>query len=206
MKWFGSTVARLNDRNGVPFQLTRTGYTGELGYEIFCTESDALEIWDALMQIGKAFGITPMGLDALDTIRIEAGLMAAGAEFGPDVDAYESGLGFAVDLKKPDFVGREALARNKESPRRTLVGLRFNGNEVPVHGDGVYADKRQVGVITSAVRSPALGCAIAMARVSTEWADSEQLEVGKLDGHMKRLTATICAVPFVDPKRERPRV
>ena len=206
MKWFGSTVARLHDRNGVPFQLTRTGYTGELGYEIFCTESDAVEIWDALMQTGSEFGITPMGLEALDTIRIEAGLMAAGAEFGPDIDAYESGLGFAVDLKKPDFIGREALARNRESPRRTLVGLRFNGNEVPVHGDGVYVDRRQVGVVTSATRSPVLGCAIAMARVSTEWAESEQLEVGKLDGHMKRLTATVCAVPFVDPKRERPRV
>ena len=206
MKWFGSTVARLRDRNGVPFQLTRTGYTGELGYEIFCAESDAVEIWDAVMQAGEEFAITPMGLEALDTIRIEAGLMAAGAEFGPDVDAYESGLGFAVDLKKPDFVGREALARNQESPRRALVGLRFHGNEVPVHGDGVYVDKRQVGVITSAVRSPALGCAIAMARVSTEWLGTEQIEVGKLDGHMKRLTATFCDVPFVDPQRERPRV
>ena len=132
--------------------------------------------------------------------------MAAGAEFGPDIDAYESGLGFAVDLKKPDFIGREALARNRESPRRTLVGLRFNGNEVPVHGDGVYVDRRQVGVVTSATRSPVLGCAIAMARVSAEWSESDQLEVGKLDGHMKRLTATVCAVPFVDPKRERPRV
>ncbi len=206
MKWFGSAVARLHDRNGVPFQLTRTGYTGELGYEIFCSEFDAIEIWDALMQAGEEFGITPMGLEALDTIRIEAGLMAAGSEFGPDVDAYESGLGFAVDLKKPDFIGREALARNSESPRRILVGLQFDGNEVPVHGDGVYVNKRQVGVITSAVRSPALGCAISMARVSTEWAQSEHLEVGKLDGHMKRLTATVCAVPFVDPKRERPRV
>ena len=77
---------------------------------------------------------------------------------------------------------------------------------MPVHGDGVYVDRRQVGVVTSATRSPVLGCAIAMARVSTEWAESEQLEVGKLDGHMKRLTATVCAVPFVDPKRERPRV
>ena len=205
MKWFGSAVARLHDRNGVPFQLTRTGYTGELGYEIFCSEADAVEIWDALMKAGEEFAITPMGLEALDTIRIEAGLMAADAEFGPDVDAWESGLGFAVDLKKPDFIGKEALVRNRESPRRMLVGLQFDGNEVPVHGDGVYVDKRQVGVITSAARSPALGCAIAMARVSTEWAQSEHLEVGKLDGHMKRLTATVCSVPFVDPTRERPR-
>jgi len=86
LKWFGSTIARLHDRDGAPFQLTRTGYTG-----------------DEVMKTGEEFGITPMGLEALDTIRIEAGLMAAGAEFGTDVDAYESGLGFAVDLAKTDF-------------------------------------------------------------------------------------------------------
>lgn len=207
MKWFGSTVARLNDRDGVPFQLTRTGYTGELGYEVFCTERDALEIWDALMIAGEELGVTPMGLEALDTIRIEAGLMAAGAEFGPDVDAYESGLGFAVDLSKTDFIGRDALARNAESsPRRKLVGLKFDGDEVPVHGDGVYDGKRQIGVITSATRSPAMSCAIAMARIATQWANEDRsLEVGKLDGHMKRLSAVVCAIPFVDPKRERPR-
>lgn len=207
MKWFGSTIARLHDRNGAPFQLTRTGYTGELGYEIFCTESDAVEIWDAVMDAGSQFGITPMGLDALETIRIEAGLMAAGAEFGPDVDAYESGLGFAVDLNKADYIGRDALQRKHESPRRTLVGLKFEGNEVPVHGDGVFVGRRQVGVIASATRSPALGCAIAMARVSTEWSEvGSQLEAGKLDGHMKRLKASVCGIPFVDPKRERARV
>jgi len=207
MKWFGSTIARLHDRNGAPFQLTRTGYTGELGYEIFCTEADAVEIWDAVMETGSQFGITPMGLDALETIRIEAGLMAAGAEFGPDVDAYESGLGFAVDLKKAEFIGRNALQRNSESQRRKLVGLKFDGNEVPVHGDGVFDGRRQIGVITSATRSPALGCAIAMARVSKEWAgDGNQLEVGKLDGHMKRLKASVCGIPFVDPGRERARV
>ena len=206
MKWFGATIARLHDRNGAPFQLTRTGYTGELGYEIFCSDTNAAEIWDAVMQAGEEFSILPMGLDALEIIRIEAGLMAAGAEFGPDVDAYESGLGFAVDLGKPDFIGRTALERNKQAPRRKLIGLLFEGNEVPVHGDGVYVDKRQVGVVTSATRSPALGCAIAMARVATEWSEQGTgLAVGKLDGHMKRLTATVCSVPFVDPKRERPR-
>ncbi len=206
MKWFGSTIARLHDRDGAPFQLTRTGYTGELGYEIFCHESNATEIWDALISAGDEFGITPMGLDALDTIRIEAGLMAAGAEFGPDTDAFESGLGFAVDLKKNAFVGLQALQRNAQAPRRKLVGLKFEGDEVPVHGDGLFNGKRQIGVITSATRSPALSCAIAMARVAIEYAeDGATIEVGKLDGHMKRLRATICPVPFVDPQRQHPR-
>ena len=208
MKWFGSTIARLHDRDGVPFQLTRSGYTGELGYEIFCHTDAALPVWDAVMEAGAEYGITPMGNEALDIIRIEAGLMAAGHEFGPDIDAFESGLGFAVDLQKEDFIGKEALLRNStdENVRRKLVGLKFEGNEVPVHGDGVYIDRRQVGVITSATRSPALGCAIAMARVAAEYQHVDtQLEVGKLDGHKKRLHASVCSIPFVDPTRSRAR-
>ncbi|MEM7260281.1 MAG: aminomethyltransferase, partial [Pseudomonadota bacterium] len=153
LRWFGSTIARLHDREGEPFQLTRSGYTGELGYEIFCHEKSALPIWDAVMEAGADLGITPMGLQALDTIRIEAGLMAAGAEFAPDVDAFEAGLGFAVDLNKAHFVGRDALARNADSPRRVLKGLRFKGHELPAHGDPVMVGRRSVGVVTSATLS-----------------------------------------------------
>ncbi len=206
LRWFGSTVARLHDREGEPFQLTRSGYTGELGYEIFCHEKSALAIWDALMEAGADLGITPMGLQALDTIRIEAGLMAAGAEFAPDVDAFEAGLGFAVDLKKNDFVGLEALKRNAASPRRVLKGLRFQGHEMPSHGDPVMVGRRTVGVVTSATVSPALDCAIAMARLSVEHAaNNTEIETGKLDGHGKRLLAEICDIPFVDPTRSRAR-
>ncbi|MFK8076655.1 MAG: DUF1989 domain-containing protein [Granulosicoccus sp.] len=206
LRWFGSTIARLYGREGHPFHLTRTGYTGELGYEIFCSADSALPIWDALIDEGKDLGITPMGLEALETIRIEAGLMAANAEFTNDVDAFEAGLGFAVDLKKSDFIGKAALARNLEQPRRVLTGLKFSSQEAPVHGDGLFVGRRQVGVITSATNSPALGCAIAMARIAVEYAHSdEQLEVGKLDGHGKRLEAERCGIPFVDPTRSRAR-
>ncbi len=206
MKWFGCTVARLHDREGAPFLLTRSGFTGELGYEIFCDRGNAVEIWDALIEAGARFGITPMGGEALDMIRIEAGLMVAGAEFGPDVDAFEAGLGFAVDLKKSDFVGRTALARNHEAQRRQLVGLSFDGNENPAHGDGVFDGRRQIGVVTSATRSPLLERPIAMARLAKEYADpGTALEVGRLDGRMKRLTATTTSIPFVDPTRKRAR-
>ena len=206
MRWFGSTIARVKHREGEPFQLTRTGYTGELGYEIFCHPDSALSIWDSLMEEGKDLGITPMGLDALDVIRIEAGLMSAGAEFGPDVDAYESGLGFAVDLEKTDFVGKAALERNRQQQRRVLKGLKFKGHEAPVHGDAVMLGRRKVGVVTSATVSPALDCAIAMARLNVEHAEPGQsLEVGKLDGHGKRLKAECCDIPFVDPTRSRAR-
>lgn len=205
LKWFGVTVARLNDREGIPFMLSRSGYTGELGYELFCAASDAPALWDAVMEAGEEFGIAPMGSAALEIIRIEAGL-AARAEFAPGIDAHEAGLGFAVSLKKSDFVGKAALERNARDPRRVLKGLRFDCNDVPPHGAHVYLGERQVGVITSATRSPMFECTIAMARLAIEHAETgTQLEVGQMDGRMKRLNATVCDIPFFDPKRERAR-
>lgn len=206
LKWFGCTIARLHDREGPPFLLTRSGFTGELGYEIFCDRSHALAIWDGLVEAGKPFALKPMGNEALDMLRIESGLMVAGAEFGPDVDAFESGLGFAVDTTKTEFVGRDALIRNGEAPRRKLVGLMLDGEEVASHGDPLFIDRHQVGVITSATRSPSLGRSIAIARIDVEASEPDQtIEVGRLDGHMKRLPAKVTSIPFVDPTRERPR-
>ncbi len=206
LKWFGVTVARLNDREGAPFMLSRSGYTGELGYEVYCSRSDAVAIWDAIMQAGSDLGVTPMGSAALDIIRIEAGLAAANAEFAPGVDAFEAGLGFAVDLNKPDFTGKSALDRNVRDPRRALKGLLIDCNDVPAAGSHVYADERPVGQVTSATRSPSLGHAIAIARLSIEHAENgNRLEIGQLDGHMKRLGATVTDIPFIDPQRKRAR-
>lgn len=206
MRWFGATVARLHDREGAPFFLTRTGYTGELGYEIFCSASDAIAIWDALAEVGRAHGLVPMGSDALEVIRIEAGFAAPGSEFAPGVDALEAGLGFAVDMGKPEFLGRTALERNAASERRVLKGLLFECDDVPAHGAPIYAGERQVGVVTSATRSPTLERAIALARLSIEHAAEETaLEAGQLDGRMKRLRGKVTSIPFVDPRRERAR-
>jgi len=206
MKWFGATVARLHDREGIPFMLTRTGYTGELGYELFCAERDAVALWDGLMVAGEEFELQPMGGAALEVIRIEAGLAAANAEFAPGVDAFEAGLGFAVDLNKADFVGKEALARNAASPRRLLKGLVFDCDDVPAAGAHVFVGERPVGTVTSATRSPSFECAIAMARLAVEHAQNDTtVEVGQLDGRMKRLSARVTNVPFLDPKRERAR-
>ena len=206
LKWFGVTVARLGDREGAPFMLSRSGYTGELGYEIFCAKADALKIWDAVMEAGEEFGITPMGGAALEIIRIEAGLAAANAEFAPGVDAFEAGLGFAVDMKKESFTGRAALERNARDPRRVLKGLKIGCDDVPPHGAPVFSGERQVGQVTSATRSPSLESAIAMARLSVEHAENgTELEIGQLDGRMKRLTATVCDAPVIDPQRKRAR-
>lgn len=206
LKWFGVTVARLRDREGAPFMLSRSGYTGELGFEIFCAKADALAIWDAVMEAGERLGIEPMGSEALNLIRVEAGLAAAGAEFAPGIDALEAGLGFAVDLRKADFVGKAALERNAASPRRALTGLLIDVDDVPAHGAPILSGERQVGAVTSAIRSPMLERAIAIARIGVESAAiGARLEIGQLDGRMKRLGATVAELPFIDPQRRRAR-
>lgn len=206
LKWFGVTSARIKDREGLPFMLSRSGYTGELGYELFCTASDAPQLWDTVMEAGQEFGLTPMGAAALEVIRIEAGLAAANAEFAPGVDAFEAGLGFAVDLKKAEFVGRAALARNAASPRRLLKGLLLDQDDVPRAGAHVFVGERPVGVVTSATRSPSLERAIAMARLSVEHAaNGTALQIGMMDGRIKRVSATVCDIPFLDPSRSRAR-
>lgn len=206
LKWFGVTLARLRDREGPPFMLSRSGYTGELGYELFCDASDATALWEALFSVGEELGVTPMGSSALETIRIEAGLAAAGAEFSPGVDAFEAGLGFSVDLSKPDFVGKAALERNARAPRRILVGLHLDGTDIPTHGATIWNGERPVGIVTSATNSPTLGHAVAMARVAVEFSGSgTALEIGQMDGRMKRLSAVTTTVPFIDPRRDRAR-
>jgi hypothetical protein len=147
-------------------------------------------------------------LDALDMLRIEAGLIFAGYEFCDQVDPFEAGIGFAVPLKsKQDwFAGREALERRKAAPQRTLVGLELAGNEAAAHGDCVHAGRSQVGVITSATRSPLLRTNIALCRMAVEYAQiGTDVEVGKLDGHQKRIPARVVRFPFYDPEKKRPR-
>jgi len=109
LAWFHFAVGRLGDPNGAPVLVSRTGYTGELGYELFCHPKDALALWDAVMEAGRPRGLGPLGLEALDMLRIEAGLIFAGAEFSDQTDPFEAGIGFAVALERnAEFVGRDA--------------------------------------------------------------------------------------------------
>lgn len=156
------------------------------------------------MDVGAMHGLKPMAGDALEILRIEASLMMAANEFGPDCYAFESGLGFAVDLKKDATLGRAALERNSAASRRKLVGPKFNDAKYPVHGDCIYVGRDQVGVVTLGTFSPQLWHAIATARIEIENADDGgELEVGKLDGHMKRLPRMVTSILFIDPKREK---
>jgi aminomethyltransferase len=206
--WFRFTIGRIGGLDGAPVVVSRTGYTGELGYEIFCHPKDALTVFDAVWQAGEPHGLMPFGLQALDMVRIEAGLVFAGYEFCDQTDPFEAGIGFTVPLrsKNEDFIGREALARRNEHPQRKLVGLEMEGDEAVGHGDCVHVGRAQVGVVTSATRSPILKKTIALARVDVTHCElGAEVEVGKLDGHQKRLPARIVRFPHYDPEKTRVR-
>jgi aminomethyltransferase len=206
--WFRLTVGRIGGPTGAPVVVSRTGYTGELGFEIFCHPKDGTAVYDAVWANGGDLGLKPMGLAALDMVRIEAGLIFAGYDFSDQTDPFEAGIGFTVPLKTKtdDFIGREALIRRKENPLHKFVGLDIDANVDVGHGDPVHLGRAQVGVVTSSMRSPLLGKNIALARVDVAHvAVGTALEVGKLDGQQKRLPAVIVPLSHYDPKKTRPQ-
>ncbi len=206
--WFRFTVGRVGGPSGAPVMVSRTGYTGELGFEVFCHPKDGSTVYDAVWENGADLGLKPMGLAALDMVRIEAGLIFAGYDFSDQTDPFEAGIGFTVPLKSKtdDFVGREALIRRKEHPSRKFVGLDIDSNVDVGHGDCLHVGRAQVGEVTSSIRSPILGKNIALARVDLAHAEvGTALEVGKLDGQQKRLPAVIVPLSHYDPKKSRPQ-
>ena len=206
--WFRFTPARLNNESGTPFVVSRTGYTGELGYEVMCHPKDCAEIFDAIWEAGQDHGIRPMGLEALDMVRIESGLIFAGYDFTDQTDPFEAGIGFTVPLKSKtdDFIGRDALIRRKENPMRKLVGLDIDSNIDVSHGDCIHIGRAQIGEVTSSMRSPLLGKNIALARLDVVHADiGTKVEIGKLDGHQMRIPAEVVPFAHYDPTKSRPR-
>ncbi|MGI9301817.1 MAG: DUF1989 domain-containing protein [Gammaproteobacteria bacterium] len=205
--WFRFTIGRIGGFDGIPVVVSRTGYTGELGYEIWCHPKDAVTVWDAVWQAGEPHDLTPLGLEALDMLRIEAGLVFANYEFSDQTDPFEAGIGFAVALKdNEDFIGKGAIVKRHASPQRVLVGLELAGEEPAAHGDCVHVGRNQTGVVTSGTRSPVLRKNIALCRMAIEHAEvGTQVEVGKIDGHQKRIPATVVPFPFYDPEKKRVR-
>ncbi len=202
---FRFTIGRFGGYEGIPVMVSRTGYTGELGYEVFCHPSQAPAVWDAIMKAGEPHKISPFGFDALDMVRIEAGLVFGGYDFDSTTDPIEAGIGFSVPTKKDeDYIGKAAIERRRQTPSRKLVGLEVAGNEKPGHGDPVFVGRAQIGIVTSAMRSPTLKKTIALARLDVVHADlSTAVEIGKLDTKQKRLGAAVVRFPFYDPEKSR---
>lgn len=216
---------------GVPVDISRTGYTGDLGYEIWVPWSEAVKVWDKLMTMGKIFDIHPAGMIALDIARIEAGLILIEVDYFSSKKALidsqryspaEIGLGKLVDLKKENFVGRDALIEEaKRGPERALVGLEIDWNEVEAVYEKigmapqvpsmasrvavpVYRGGRQVGKATSTTWSPTLKKMIALACVGhahSALGTTLHIEM-TVEAERKSVAAKVVPMPFFNPPRK----
>jgi aminomethyltransferase len=193
--------------DGIPVIVTRTGWTGEVGYELYLRDgSRGVDLWERVMEAGREFGIGPTGPS--DIRRIEAGILNFGIDMTLDTNPFEVGLGWQVNLEQDaDFIGRKALERIKAAgPDRLLAGVEIEGEPLdlnmtrwPVHLDGA-----EVGFITSAVYSPRLEKNIGYAMLPAEKAKlGNRLTVTVADGDVR--DATIVPKPFIDPEKEIPK-
>ena len=162
---------------GIRCIISRTGYTGEDGYELYMAAGDAPALWEALMEAGRDEGLVPCGLGARDTLRLEAAMPLYGHEMDDTVSPLETGLSFAVKMKK-DFIGRDALEK-QGAPSRKRVGLKVTGRGIIRERAGVYAGEREIGMTTSGTHAPYLGYPVAMALLqAAEAVPGRQVEAG----------------------------
>ncbi len=161
--YFGFRSGKVAGETAV---ISRTGYTGEDGFELFIKSERVGDVWDAILESGRPRGVLPAGLGARDACRLEAALRLWGNDMDETVNPYEAGLGWTVKLDKGDFIGRDALAKVKESgPRRRLVGLSMAAGSIPRHGAAVIKDGARIGTVTSGTHSFFLEHPIALALV-----------------------------------------
>jgi aminomethyltransferase len=162
VRYYGFTDGQVA---GAECRISRTGYTGEDGYELFCRPADAVKLWQALLDAGHDVGLKPAGLGARDTLRLEAGMRLYGNDIDEQTTPLEAGLAWAVNLEK-DFIGRDAIAQSKQrGVSRITVGLRMLDRSIPRHGYRVLHEGRPVGTVSSGNVSFTLGYSIAMAFV-----------------------------------------
>ena len=218
--------------NGIPVSISRTGYTGDLGYEIWMDSENALLIWDLLLKKGASYGITPTGLHALDIARIEAGLILLDVDYISSRHAiiesrksspFELGLGWAVKMKKNDFIGKIALKKELDrGPEWEFVGIEIEWSELESHyrnaglapglpstawrtSTPIYYNRNQVGYATSGTWSPILKRYIALAHLKSDYSQNgTELEFEIKVEHFKKTTkAEVVKTPFFNPERKR---
>jgi len=229
LRYFRMTQASLR---GIPVTVSRTGYTGDLGYEIWVGVTKALALWDAMIEAGTPYGITPAGMLALDIARIEAGLMLMDVDYVPARKAliesqtsspFELDLAWTVNLEKEHFVGRGALAEEaRRGPQWQFVGIEIDWDSMErLYAEvglaprlpsaawrtsvPIYAGGEQAGYATSGGWSPLLKKYIALAHLGSRWAaPGTPLEMEMTVEHQrKRAAARVVKKPFFDPERKR---
>jgi aminomethyltransferase len=188
---------------GKTVMASRTGYTGELGWEIFASAEDAPALWEALMDAGGEFEIAPAGLGARDTLRLEAALPLYGNDIDDTTTVLEAGLEFMIDWDKPDFLGLEALREQRERGlSRRRVGFELQGRGIARHGHPALSDGEAVGEVSSGAYAPWLEKAIGMAYLPVELA--EPGTGFEIDVRGRRVPATVVPMPFYKrPKKKR---
>jgi aminomethyltransferase len=180
---------------GVPAIISRTGYTGEDGFELYLAPERAPEVWRRLLAAGAPHGLQPAGLGARDTLRLEAAMALYGHEIDDRTTPFEAGLSWVVKLGKGDFIGRAALVEQRErGVQRTLVGFTVEGRGIARQGHAVLSDGKTVGAVTSGTWSPTFGKAIGMAYVPPALA-APGTRLG-IDVRGKALEATVVELPF----------
>lgn len=178
---------------GMPCIISKTGYTGEDGVEIYLASEYAEKMWDAILEAGKEEGIIPCGLGARDTLRLEAAMPLYGHEMDDEVTPLETGLNFAVKMAKEDFIGKAALEAKGE-PKIKRIGLKVTGRGIIREHVDVYAGEKCIGHTTSGTHCPYLGYPIAMALV-----DADQGELGSkvsVEVRGRMIEAEVVALPF----------
>lgn len=178
---------------GMECMISRTGYTGELGYEIYTAAANGPALWKLLREAGEEFGLIPCGLGARDTLRLEAAMPLYGHEMDETITPLEAGLDFGVKLNKPEFIGRDALIA-AGAPKRVRVGLGVTGRGILREHQDIYLDGKQIGHTTSGTHCPFLGKAVAMALV-----DADASAVGtavEVDVRGRKVAAEIIPLPF----------
>jgi len=180
---------------GVSALVSRTGYTGEDGFEIFVSADRVDQVWDAILENGAHAGVLPAGLGARDATRLEAALRLYGNDMDETVNPYEAGLGWTVRLDKGGFIGRDALTKVKaDGPKRTIVGLQTAAGDIARHGTAVSSRGRLVGTVTSGTHSFFLGHPIALAMV--EVASLRVGETAAVDVRGREASAEVVQLPF----------
>lgn len=180
---------------GIQALLSRTGYTGEDGFEIYCASVDAAAVWKGLLTAGEPDGLVPAGLGARDTLRFEAKLPLYGQELSETISPLEAGLGFFVKLDQGDFIGRAALAAQKqEGVKRKLVGIEMIDRGIPRSHYPVYAGERKIGEVTSGTQSPTSKRNLGLALIESEYAAIDTELSVEIRG--KQLKAKVVKTPF----------
>ncbi|MGB3561661.1 MAG: glycine cleavage system aminomethyltransferase GcvT [Thermoanaerobaculia bacterium] len=180
---------------GSPSLISRTGYTGEDGFELYLPPAEAAAVWDRLLEVGTPDGLVPAGLGARDTLRLEAGMALYGHEIDDTTTPWDAGLDWLVKLDKGDFVGRQALVAQKDAgTQRRLVGFEVEGRGIARQGHPVMDDGKRVGEVTSGTWSPTFEKALGMAYLPHSLAEPETELALEVRG--KLLTARVVELPF----------